>query len=150
MKDRLNEKIKLREGFRPFAPAVLEEDAADWFEIDRPSPYMLLTAQVRADRRTIPSVTHVDGSARLQTVNRETNPRCHALISEFKRQTGCPVIINTSFNIRGEPIVHTPGEAYLCFMRTGMDALVMGNRLLRKRDQPPLGDTEARVEFEAD
>ena len=150
MKDRLNEKIKLREGFRPFAPAVLEEDAPEWFEIDRPSPFMLLTAQVRQEKRTIPSVTHVDGSARLQTVSRDTNPRFHALLSAFKRRTGCPVVINTSFNIRGEPIVCTPDEAYLCFMRTGMDALVMGNHLLRKEAQPPLSDEEAAINFEAD
>jgi carbamoyltransferase len=150
MKDRLNEKIKLREGFRPFAPAVLEEDVSGWFEIDRPSPFMLLTAQVREDRRTIPSVTHVDGSARLQTVSRDTNPRFHGLISAFKRLTGCPVIINTSFNIRGEPIVCTPEEAYLCFMRTGMDALVMGSHVLLKEEQPPLSEKEAEVDFKAD
>lgn len=150
MKDRLNEKIKLREGFRPFAPSVLEEDVSEWFELDRPSPFMLLTAQVREDHRTIPSVTHVDGSARLQTVNRETNPRYHALISAFKDLTGCPVIINTSFNVRGEPIVYRPVDAYLCFMRTGMDALVMGNHVLLKESQPPLSEDEAAIEFEAD
>ncbi len=150
MKDRLNEKIKLREGFRPFAPSVLEEETSTWFELDRPSPYMLLTAQVRPDHRTVPSITHVDGSARLQTVSRETNPRYHALISEFQRQTGCPVIINTSFNVRGEPIVLTPEQAYLCFMRTGMDALVMGTHLMIKEEQPPLTAEEAAMNFEAD
>jgi carbamoyltransferase len=150
MKDRLNAKIKLREGFRPFAPSVTEEDAGEWFDIDRPSPFMLLTAQVRTNRRTVPSITHVDGSARLQTVSRATNPRYHALIREFHRQTGCPVIINTSFNVRGEPIVMTPEHAYLCFMRTGMDALVMGSHLLLKEDQPPLSEAEANVTFEAD
>ncbi|NUP90559.1 MAG: carbamoyltransferase [Candidatus Sumerlaeia bacterium] len=150
MKDRLNEKIKLREGFRPFAPAVLEEEVSNWFELDRPSPYMLLTAQVREDRRTVPSITHVDGSARLQTVSRETSPRFHGLISAFHRLTGCPVIINTSFNVRGEPIVNTPDDAYRCFMRTGMDVLVLRNHLLIKEKQPPLPPEEASETFEAD
>jgi carbamoyltransferase len=150
MKDRLNAKIKLREGFRPFAPSVLEEDVSEWFELDRPSPYMLLTAQVRENHRTVPSITHVDGSARLQTVDRETNPRYHAVISAFKRRTGCPVIINTSFNIRGEPPVLTPDQAYLCFMRTDMDALVMGNHVLLKEDQPPLSEDDAKITFEKD
>ncbi len=139
MKDTLNMKIKFREGFRPFAPSVLEERAAEFFEMDglRSSPFMLFVANVRPDRRVIPSVTHVDGSARLQTVERRLNPLYHELIAEFGRQTGVPVIINTSFNVRGEPIVCTPADAYRCFMRTNMDWLVIGPFLLDKRDQPP-------------
>jgi carbamoyltransferase len=134
---RVNLKIKFRESFRPFAPAVLAEKAQEWFEIDRESPYMLLVCPVRPDRR-IPAVTHVDGSARVQTVRREQHPVFHDLLTEFDRQTGCPVLINTSFNVRGEPIVCTPKDAYLCFMRTNMDVLVLGNQILRKSEQPEL------------
>jgi carbamoyltransferase len=130
---KVNLKIKFRESFRPFAPAVLLERASEYFLCDVPSPYMLLTAQVRANRRTIPAVTHVDGSARLQTVSRDENPLFHDLIEEFDRQTGCPVIINTSLNVRGEPIVCTPHDAMMCFMRTDMDFLVMGNCILDKK-----------------
>jgi carbamoyltransferase len=137
-KDVVNLKIKFRESFRPFAPTILEERVGDYFELDRPSPYMLLVAQVRPDRRTIPSVTHVDGSARIQTVSRSQSPLYYDLIEEFERQTGCPVIINTSFNVRGEPIVCTPHDAYMCFMRTHMDILVLDRFLLRKEGQPPL------------
>jgi carbamoyltransferase len=140
MRDTLNMKIKFREGFRPFAPSVLEDKAAEWFDIDCDSPYMLLVAQVREGRRTIPSVTHVDNSARLQTVRRADSPLYYDLISEFEKLTGVPIVINTSFNVRGEPIVCTPHDAYLCFMRTNMDQLVLGHYLLDKKDQPALRD----------
>jgi carbamoyltransferase len=156
MQSTLNLKIKFRESFRPFAPAVLEERAADWFEVDRPSPYMLFTAQVARDktipttpeedalfgidklkvrRSEIPAVTHVDGSARLQTVARDANPLFHDLLRAVADRTGCPVVINTSFNVRDEPIVCTPEDAFRCFMRTGMDYLVLGPFLLDKREQ---------------
>ncbi len=149
--DRVNLKIKFRESFRPFAPTVLEESISDWFEIDRPSPYMLFVADVRRDRRTIPSVTHVDGSARIQSVNRDTNPMYYDVIKAFEKRTGCPVIINTSFNVRGEPIVCTPQDAFLCFMRTNMDILVMGPYLLEKSNMPTLPDIgDARELFELD
>ena len=160
MQSIMNLKIKYRESFRPFAPACLEERAADYFELDRPSPYMLLVAQVRRERclgldadatlsardrihqvrSDIPAITHVDYSARVQTVNRETSPRCHAILQAFERLTGCGVIINTSFNVRGEPPVCTPEDAYRCFMRTGMDHLVLGGYILDKRRQPPFQD----------
>jgi hypothetical protein len=157
MQSVLNQKIKFRESFRPFAPACLEEDAVAFFEIGRRSPYMLLTAPVRCERRTkltpdqegrrglqrlrvprsdIPAVTHVDYSARLQTVGRSADSRFRRLIEEFKQLTGYGIIINTSFNVRDEPIVLTPQDAYRCFMRTGMDALVLENVLLRKEEQP--------------
>ena len=149
----LNLKIKFRESFRPFAPAILEEKVDEWFDFDEPSPYMLMVDQVADSRKRdidetrqgldrlkeirsqIPAVTHVDGSARIQTVSAKTNPLFHALISEFDRQTGCPVIVNTSFNIRGEPIVCTPEDAFRCFMGTNMDVLVVGNCYLRKENQ---------------
>jgi carbamoyltransferase len=150
-KDTVNLKIKFRESFRPFAPTVLLERVNEYFELDRPSPYMLLVAQVRPEKRDIPSVTHVDGSARIQTIAREENPLFYDLIREFERLTGCPVIINTSFNVRGEPIVCTPHDAYLCFMRTNMDYLVMGNFLLDKREMKPLKeDVDWRDSFELD
>ncbi len=150
-KDVVNLKIKFRESFRPFAPSVLEERASDWFELDCPSPYMLLVAQVRENMRTIPSVTHVDGSARIQTVDRKSNPLYYDLIKRFERQTDCPVIINTSFNVRGEPIVCTPHDAYLCFMRTHMDVLVMDRFFLLKEDQKPLEeDVDWQSLFELD
>ena len=157
----MNLKIKFRESFRPFAPSVLRERVGDWFELDVDSPYMLLVAPVRRERRIamteaqerlfgieklnvpraeIPAVTHVDYSARIQTVHRETNPLYHALVSRFEALTGCPVLVNTSFNVRGEPIVCTPKDAYLCFMRTEMDALVLGSCVLEKGRQPPLRD----------
>jgi len=151
MRDTLNMKIKFREGFRPFAPSVLMDEAAEWFEIDGDSPYMLLVAQVREGRRTIPSVTHVDNSARLQTVTREAAPLYYDLIREFEKITGVPIVINTSFNVRGEPIVCTPHDAYLCFMRTNMDQLVLGHHLLDKKDQPPLReDVDWRSLYELD
>ena len=151
MRDTLNIKIKFREGFRPFAPSVLADKASEWFDIDCDSPYMLLVAQVRDGKRCIPSVTHVDNSARLQTVTREASPLYYDLIREFERLTGVPVIINTSFNVRGEPIVCTPHDAYLCFMRTNMDHLVLGHCLLDKKEQPPLReDVDWRTLFELD
>src|SRR5262249_37376763 len=152
----LNLKVKYRESFRPFAPSVLREDVADWFDLDWDSPYMLLVASVKDDRRCplttaveyltgieklnvprseIPAVTHVDYSARIQTVHAETNPRYHALLAHFKELTGCPVLVNTSFNVRGEPIVCTPEEAFRCFMGTEIESLVIGDCLLRKSDQ---------------
>jgi carbamoyltransferase len=134
---RVNLKIKFRESFRPFAPAVLAEKASEWFDIDRESPYMLLVCQVK-EGRNVPAITHKDGSARLQTVTREVQPEYYDLIAAFDEKTGCPVLINTSFNVRGEPIVCTPDDAYLCFMRTEMDVLVLGNQVLLKEDQPEL------------
>jgi carbamoyltransferase len=147
---RVNLKIKFRESFRPFAPAVLAERASEWFDIDRESPYMLLVCPVRAGR-SIPAVTHVDGSARLQTVTRQAHPEFYDLLAAFDRRTGCPVLINTSFNVRGEPIVCSPDDAYLCFMRTNMDVLVLGNQILRKQGQPELHeDFDWRERFELD
>jgi len=156
MQSIMNLKIKHRESFRPFAPSCLVERVSDFFELDRPSPYMLLVAQVRADRcrglsdsrelplvervnrerSDIPAVTHVDYSARIQTVSRETNVRYYDLIKAFEERTGYGIIINTSFNVRGEPIVCTPEDAYTCFMRTEMDYLVLGCYLLNKSEQP--------------
>jgi len=156
MQKTLNLKVKYRESFRPFAPSVLREDVADWFEFDGESPYMLVVADVVESRRKqmteaeralfgidklnvsrsdIPAVTHVDYSARIQTVDARTNPRYHALISAFKRRTGCPVLVNTSFNVRGEPIVCTPENAFQCFMGTDMESLAIGNCLLEKSKQ---------------
>jgi carbamoyltransferase len=147
---RVNLKIKYRESFRPFAPAVLAEKASEWFDIDRESPYMLLVCQVNRDRK-IPAVTHVDGSARLQTVTRDTQPEFYDLLAAFDQITGCPVLINTSFNVRGEPIVCSPEDAYLCFMRTEMDVLVLGNQILLKQEQPELkedGDWRDRYQLD--
>jgi carbamoyltransferase len=172
MQKRLNLKIKYREGFRPFAPSVLEEDLGAFFELDRPSPYMLLVAPVCTERRLplpdgyedkelferlyhprsdLPAITHVDYSARIQTVSQETNPRYWKLIDAFRRLTGIGVLVNTSFNVRGEPIVCTPEDAYRCFMRTEMDFLVMGDYLLDKHEQPtpPEGD-DWRKQFSLD
>ncbi|HLH78015.1 MAG TPA: carbamoyltransferase [Candidatus Binataceae bacterium] len=172
MQSVMNLKIKYRESFRPFAPAVLVEAVSDYFELDRPSPYMLLVAPVKEalrrpltaeqqalfgieklnlPRSTIPAVTHVDYSARVQTIDRRTNPRFHALLSRFRAQTGCAVLVNTSFNVRGEPIVCTPTQAYRCFMRTEIDYLVIENFLLAKGDQPAMErDDSWRQEFELD
>ncbi|MCB1032974.1 MAG: hypothetical protein KDD47_03965, partial [Acidobacteria bacterium] len=157
MQSVLNLKIKYRESFRPFAPVCLEEKVSEFFEIDRPSPYMLLVAPVREERRIakvgderdldlkawvnrprsdIPAVTHVDYSARIQTVSRTTNPRFHSLLEAFEEQTGYGILINTSFNVRGEPIVCTPEDAYRCFMATEMDILVLEDLLLVKTEQP--------------
>src|ERR1051325_7551993 len=150
-KDVVNLKIKFRESFRPFAPSVLEEKIGEYFEIDRPSPYMLLVAPVREGKRVIPSVTHVDHSARIQSINRRQNPLYYDLIHEFEKRTGVPVIINTSFNVRGEPIVCSPDDAYRCFMRTHMDYLVAGPYLLDKRQQPPFrAEKDRREEFQLD
>lgn len=135
-RDKVNLKIKFRESFRPFAPSVLEDKLNEFFELDTPTPYMLLVADVREEKRVIPAVTHVDGSARIQSVNSETNPLYYKLIDKFYEKTGVPVIINTSFNVRGEPIVRTPEDAFRCFMTTHMDTLVMGNFILNKEDNP--------------
>lgn len=172
MQATMNIKIKFREGFRPFAPSVLYEKVSEFFEIEKDSPYMLLTADVKKERRIlmtdeelkkwgieklnvvrsdIPAITHVDYSARLQTVHKETNQRYHKLISKFEEKTGCAVIINTSFNVRGEPIVCTPKDAYKCFMRTDMDYLVLGNYILSKEEQKPLeNDSDWKKEFVLD
>ncbi len=172
MQSIMNLKIKYRESFRPFAPSVLRERVADYFDIDADSPYMLLVAPVRESRRTpaaddrndlwgidllnvprsdIPAVTHVDYSARIQTVHESTSPRYHALIRAFEARTGCAVIVNTSFNVRGEPIVCAPADAYRCFMRTEIDVLVLENCVLQKADQAPLaGDEDWRKRFELD
>ncbi len=172
MQKRLNLKIKYRESFRPFAPSVLYEDLQEYFDINKPSQYMLLIANVLEKHRnklpdnyhelplkeklytirsSLPAITHLDFSARLQTVHTETNPKYHKLISKFKDLTGCSVIVNTSFNVRGEPIVCTPEDAYKCFMRTDMDFLVMGNYLFDKREQPKWEEKEDwRDKYELD
>jgi carbamoyltransferase len=135
MKNLVNKKIKFREEFRPFAPAILEERVSDYFEMNCPSPYMLLVAQVRGDKRTqIPAVTHVDGSARIQTVNRKQNPLFYAVLKEFENLTDCPALLNTSFNLKGEPIICTPEDAYHTFIRSGLDYLILENYLLDKKD----------------
>ncbi len=171
MQRTLNLKVKYRESFRPFAPSVLREDVADWFELDGDSAYMLIVADVVGPRRRpmseaerrlfgidklnvprshIPAVTHVDYSARIQTVHRETNPRYHALISRFKALTGCPVLVNTSFNVRGEPIVCTPEDAFRCFMGSEIDVLVVGNCFLLKEKQDPALRLDYRDRFDPD
>jgi len=172
MQSQMNLKIKYRESFRPFAPSVLSEDVNRFFELDRSSPYMLLVAYVdekirrkmtsdedrlwgidklNVARSEIPAITHVDYSARIQTVHKETNPLYHEMIEAFKEKTGCSVIVNTSFNVRGEPIVQSPKDAYLCFMRTEMDYLILGPFLLDKQKQPALkGDVDWRKEFTLD
>jgi carbamoyltransferase len=172
MQSVMNLKIKYRESFRPFAPAVKAEKVSEWFEHDRASPYMLLVARVAADKRIamnaeqeklfgieklnvprsqIPAVTHVDYSARIQTVHKQTNPRFYQLLDTFERKTGCPVLVNTSFNVRGEPIVNTPEDAYRCFMRTEMDCLVLENVILHKHEQPVWeGNDDWQNEFELD
>jgi carbamoyltransferase len=171
MQSTLNLKVKYRESFRPFAPSVLREDVGDWFDLDNDSPYMLIVADVKESRRIpvpegakdlfgidklkvprsqIPAVTHVDYSARIQTVHADTNPRYHALLTEFKRQTGCPVLVNTSFNVRGEPIVNTPEDAFRCFMGTEIEVLVIGNCYLRKEEQNPALKKSYENAFELD
>jgi carbamoyltransferase len=171
MQRTLNLKVKYRESFRPFAPSVLRDDLPDWFELDADSPYMLIVADVAESRRRamteaernlfgidqlnvprseIPAVTHVDYSARVQTVHRETNPRYHALLSRFKAITGCPVIVNTSFNVRGEPIACTPDDAFRCFMGSELDVLVVGNCFLKKEDQDPALRLDYRDRFDPD
>ena len=172
MQSVMNLKIKYRESFRPFAPAVLAEDVSEYFDLDRPSPYMLIVAPVKESLRTpmtaeqqqlfgieklnvprsqIPAITHVDYSARVQTVHAQSNPKFHALLEKFKERTGCSVLVNTSFNVRGEPIVCTPEDAYRCFMRTEMDYLVIENFLLAKTEQPAVEKDDAwKDEFELD
>lgn len=171
MQKTLNLKVKYRESFRPFAPSVLREDVGDWFELDCDSPYMLLVADVKQERRRpptlaeealfgidklntvrsdIPAVTHVDYSARIQTVHRETNPRYHSLLSGFKAVTGCPVLVNTSFNVRGEPIVCTPEDAFRCFMGTEIEALAIGNCFLNKESQDPSLRLDYKEKFDRD
>jgi carbamoyltransferase len=164
MQSVMNLKIKFRESFRPFAPSVLRERVGEWFDLDQESPYMLLVADVlparwvpvpsgtqtmwgidlvNVPRSTIPAVTHVDYSARIQTVRRDVNPDYYDIIDAFYQRTGCPVIVNTSFNIRGEPIVCTPEDACRCFMRTNMDALLLGNFILEKGEQTPLAEDDS-------
>ncbi len=150
MRDIINRKIKMREGFRPFAPVVLEEACADWFQLDRPSPYMLLVAPVRPDRPALPAITHVDGSARIQTIRRDQDALYYDLIAAFGERTGVPVLINTSMNVRGEPTVCSPADAWRCFMRTEMDVLVAGPFLLLKEDQPVVALKSAAEEFGLD
>jgi carbamoyltransferase len=171
MQKNLNLKVKYRESFRPFAPAVLREDVAEWFELDSDSPYMLIVADVKGERRRsmsadeqalfgidklnisrsdIPAVTHVDYSARVQTVSRDTNPRFHQLLTRFKALTGCAVLVNTSFNVRGEPIVCTPEDAFRCFMGNELDMLVVGNCVLRKAEQNPALRQDYSSAFELD
>jgi len=172
MQSVMNLKIKYRESFRPFAPSVLDSHVGKYFEQDSPSPYMLIVAPVREEyripltdeqqklfgierlnlkRSELPAITHVDYSARVQTVHEETNPRFHRLLREFDARTGCGMLVNTSFNVRGEPIVCTPADAYRCFMRTEMDYLVIENFLLDKRNQPAWDEIEAwQEEFELD
>ena len=172
MQSVMNMKIKYRESFRPFAPSVLQENVSKYFDLDRASPYMLLVATIRDElriepgkeddqlfgmeklkrkRSELPAITHVDFSARIQTVHKETNPRYHALLKAFENRTGCSVLVNTSLNVRGEPIVCTPDDAYRCFMRTEMDYLVIEDFLLDKKSQPPwLENDEWRDELELD
>jgi len=171
MQKTMNLRIKYRESFRPFAPSVLREDVADWFELAEDSPYMLLVADVRKEKRrtmtpaeeslfgidklnvprsTIPAVTHVDYSARIQTVHRDTNPRYHALLAAFKARTGVPILVNTSFNVRGEPIVCTPEDAFRCFMGTELDMLVCGNAILVKSHQKSGPASDHKQQFEPD
>ena len=156
MQKNLNLKVKYRESFRPFAPSILREDLSNWFDINVDSPYMLMVANINKDktitmndkekklfgieklnikRSEIPAVTHVDYSARIQTVHQETNKKYFNLIKKFKEKTGCPVIVNTSFNVRGEPIVNTPIDAFNCFMGTELDKLIIGNCYLKKNEQ---------------
>jgi carbamoyltransferase len=144
MKDRINAEVKYREAFRPFAPSVPREDAQTYFDIHVDSPFMLMVCDVRPDKRSIlPAITHVDGTARLQTVDREINPRYHQLLREFGKLSGVPVLLNTSFNVMDEPIVESPVQALRCFFSTGLDALVMGNMIVLKRDVPPRGRKQA-------
>ena len=171
MQKNLNLKVKYRESFRPFAPSILREDLSNWFDINVDSPYMLLVADVSSDKKIemsqeqkklfgidklnikrseIPAVTHVDYSARIQTVTKETNKPYYDLISKFKEKTGCPVIVNTSFNVRGEPIVNTPKDAFNCFMGTELDYLVIGNCILDKSKQDTNLKKDYSNEFELD
>ena len=171
MQKQLNLKVKYRESFRPFAPSVLREDVSEWFEHEADSPYMLLVADVREDKRrsmtneekalfgidklnvprsSVPAITHVDYSARIQTVHADTNPRYHAVISKFKEKTGCPIVVNTSFNVRGEPIICTPTDAFRCFMGTDMDVLSVGNYILYKEEQDQTLKENYEEQYELD
>jgi carbamoyltransferase len=171
MQSSLNLRVKFRESFRPFAPAVLREEVADWFDLDGDSPYMQIVADVlpkhrrpanpgdekrfgierlNIPRSDIPAVTHVDYSARIQTVHAATNPQFHALLAAFKAETGCPVLVNTSFNVRGEPIVCTPQDAFRCFMGSDIEVLVIGNCFLNKEEQPPSLKLDYKDRFELD
>ena len=171
MQKNLNLKVKYRESFRPFAPSILKEDLSNWFNLNVDSPYMLLVAEIKSDKKIemteeqkqlfgidklnikrseIPAVTHVDYSARIQTVTQKNNKPYYDLISKFKEITGCPVIVNTSFNVRGEPIVNTPTDAFNCFMGTELDYLVIGNCILEKNKQDPNLKKNYTKEFELD
>ena len=171
MQKQLNLKVKYRESFRPFAPSVLRENVNEWFEYDNDSPYMLLVANVQKEKRramtekeealfgidklnvprsSVPAITHVDYSARIQTVHSDTNPRYHAVISKFNEKTGCPLVVNTSFNVRGEPIVCTPTDAFKCFMGTDLDVLAVGNYLLIKEEQDEALRENYEEQFELD
>ena len=171
MQKKLNLKVKFRESFRPFAPSILSEDVGEWFNIDTSSPYMLLVSNVNKEkcidltnsekklfgidllnvkRSSIPAVTHVDYTARIQTVHKETNTKYHKLISCFKKKTGCPILVNTSFNVRGEPIVNSPEDAYNCFMGTELDTLVIGNCYLKKENQVIKNKNEYKKEYTLD
>jgi len=171
MQKNLNLKVKYRESFRPFAPSVLREDLSEWFDMNVDSPYMLLVANINSDKKIemnedqkklfgieklnikrseVPAVTHVDYSARIQTVSENTNSRYYDLIKKFKEKTGCPVIVNTSFNVRGEPIVNTPTDAFNCFMGTELDYLIIGNCVLDKSKQDKSLKKDYKNEFELD
>ena len=171
MQKNLNLKVKFRESFRPFAPSILREDLSEWFDMNVDSPYMLLVADINSNKKIemteeerklfgidklnikrseIPAVTHVDYSARVQTVTKITNHRYYDLISKFKEKTGCPVIVNTSFNVRGEPIVNTPTNAFNCFMGTELDYLIIGNCILDKKKQDQSLKKDYTKEFELD
>lgn len=171
MQKNLNLKVKFRESFRPFAPSVLRSKVSEWFEFEGDSPYMLLVANVKQShcrqmskdednlfgidklnisRSDIPAVTHVDYSARIQTVHEDTNPRYHQLLTSFESKTGCPVIVNTSFNVRGEPIVSSPEDCFHCFMGTNLDFLAIGNCILEKKDQDPTLAKSYEEAFELD
>ena len=171
MQKNLNLKVKYRESFRPFAPSILKEDVSDWFDLNVESPYMLIVADVKKERKIemseeqkqlfgieklnikrseIPAVTHVDYSARVQTVDQKTNSKYYNLIKKFKDRTGCPVLVNTSFNVRGEPIVNTPNDAFNCFMGTELDSLVIGNCYLNKKKQNSQLKKDYTKNFELD
>jgi len=171
MQKNLNLKVKYRESFRPFAPSILKEDLSDWFDMESDSPYMLLVSNIKSNKKIemsneqkklfgieklnikrseIPAVTHVDYSARIQTVHKDTNKRYYDLISKFKKKTGCPVLVNTSFNVRGEPIVNTPTDAFNCLMGTELDYLVIGNCIIDKKKQNPNLKKNYSNEFEPD
>lgn len=171
MQKHLNLKIKYRESFRPFAPSIIREDLEEWFELNVDSPYMLLVATVsplkrikpnkeeeglngfeklNTHRSKIPAVTHVDYTARIQTVHKDTNPIYYKLLSKFKEITGCPILVNTSFNVRGEPIICSPYDAYRCFISTQLDLLVIGNNILHKSNQPDSASVEIRADYEPD